>query len=152
MRLIDADELMEHVWRDKLDSRELIAEMINNAPTVKDIPTNIPISIFERLISQEPCSNCCDGNQIEKAKLCQKSYLAGMEHKQEQCADAISRQKVNILVDELARAISDERCCMPRGRSTGAIMQDILDLPPVNSQEQKGAIRNEVSVSDKSNP
>ena len=34
MRLIDADELMEHVWRDKLDSRELIAQMIENAPTV----------------------------------------------------------------------------------------------------------------------
>lgn len=32
---------------------------------------------------QEPCSNCCNGNQIEKAKLCQKSYLAGMEHKQQ---------------------------------------------------------------------
>ena len=35
MRLIDADELMEHVWRDKLDSREAIANMINNAPTFK---------------------------------------------------------------------------------------------------------------------
>ena len=33
MRLIDADELMEHVYRDKLDSRELIAEMVENAPT-----------------------------------------------------------------------------------------------------------------------
>ena len=35
MRLIDADELIEHAWRDKLDSRELIAQMIENAPTVK---------------------------------------------------------------------------------------------------------------------
>ena len=35
MRLVDADELMEHVWRDKLDSREAIANMINNAPTFK---------------------------------------------------------------------------------------------------------------------
>lgn len=35
MRLIDADELMEHVYRDKLDSRELIAKMIEDAPTVK---------------------------------------------------------------------------------------------------------------------
>ena len=34
MRLIDADELMEHVCRDKLDSRALIAQMVNNAPTV----------------------------------------------------------------------------------------------------------------------
>lgn len=53
MRLIDADELMEHVWRDKLDSRELIAKMIDNAPTVKEIPTNIPIDVFEQLISQD---------------------------------------------------------------------------------------------------
>lgn len=37
MRLIDADELMEHVYRDKLDSRELIAEMIENAPTVTGV-------------------------------------------------------------------------------------------------------------------
>ena len=37
MRLIDADELMEHVYRDKLDSRELIADMVNNAPTVMDV-------------------------------------------------------------------------------------------------------------------
>ena len=33
-RLIDADRLMEHVYRDKLDSRELIAQMVENAPTV----------------------------------------------------------------------------------------------------------------------
>ena len=57
MRLIDADELMEHVWRDKLDCRGLIAEMVNKAPTVKVISTNIPISIFERLNSQEPCED-----------------------------------------------------------------------------------------------
>ena len=34
MRLIDADELMEHVGRDRLDSRELIMQMINNAKTI----------------------------------------------------------------------------------------------------------------------
>ena len=54
MRLIDADELIEHVWRDKLDSRELIAEMIEKAPTIKEISTKIPIDVFEKLISQEP--------------------------------------------------------------------------------------------------
>ena len=51
MRLIDADGLIERAWRDKLDSRELIVEMINTAPTVKEIPTKIPIDIFEKLIS-----------------------------------------------------------------------------------------------------
>ena len=35
MRLIDADALLEHVGRDRLDSRELIAQMIENAPTVE---------------------------------------------------------------------------------------------------------------------
>ena len=54
MRLIDADELIEHAWRDKLDSRERIAEMIENAPTIKVIPTKIPIDIFEQLVSQAP--------------------------------------------------------------------------------------------------
>ena len=54
MRLVDADELIEHAWRDKLDSRELIAEMIEKAPTIKEIPTNIPIDVFEKLIAQEP--------------------------------------------------------------------------------------------------
>lgn len=51
MRLVDADELLEHAWKDKLDSRELIAEMISSAPTVKEIPTTIPINIFERLLA-----------------------------------------------------------------------------------------------------
>ena len=49
MRLVDADSLMEHVWRDRLDSRELIAAMIKNAPTIKEIPTKIPLETFERL-------------------------------------------------------------------------------------------------------
>ena len=31
-------------------------------------------------IEQQSCENCCNGNQEEKAKLCQKSYIAGMEH------------------------------------------------------------------------
>jgi len=34
MRLIDADELLEHAGRDRLDSRQLIFEMIENAPTI----------------------------------------------------------------------------------------------------------------------
>ena len=57
---------------------------------------------------------------------------------QQSCEDAISRQAVDILVDELARAISDERCCMSRGRSTETIMQDILELPPVTPQPKMG--------------
>lgn len=55
---------------------------------------------------------------------------------QQPCEDAISRQAVNDLVDELARAISDERCYISRGRSTATIMQDILDLPPATPKEK----------------
>lgn len=62
MRLIDADELIEHAWRDKLDSRELIAQMIENAPTIKEIPTKIPIDIFERLLE------LAESKIIEKAR------------------------------------------------------------------------------------
>ena len=35
MRLIDGDELIEHVWRDRLDSRERIANLVKSMPTVK---------------------------------------------------------------------------------------------------------------------
>lgn len=52
--------------------------------------------------------------------------------------DLIQRQAVDTLVDELARAISDERSCMSRGRSTATIMQNILDLPSVKPQERIG--------------
>ena len=42
MRLVNADALMEHVYRDRLDSRELIAEMVRNAPTIEPKPRWIP--------------------------------------------------------------------------------------------------------------
>lgn len=57
---------------------------------------------------------------------------------QQPCEDAISRKVVNILIDELARATSDERCYMSRGRSTETIMQDILNLPSVTPQPKIG--------------
>ncbi len=34
MRLIDADELLEHVWRERLDSRERIAKLVESRPTI----------------------------------------------------------------------------------------------------------------------
>ena len=36
MRLVDADELIERAYRERLDSRELIAQMIESAPTITD--------------------------------------------------------------------------------------------------------------------
>ena len=56
MRTIDADELLEHAYRDKVDTREAIAEMINRAPTVYEggliwlHPKYIPIlNIIKRI-------------------------------------------------------------------------------------------------------
>jgi hypothetical protein len=64
--------------------------------------------------------------------------IAIEEMKAESCKDAISRKSVDALVDELARAISDERLHISRGRSAGEIMQDILDLPSVTPKQKTG--------------
>lgn len=53
-------------------------------------------------------------------------------------SDAVSREAVNVLVDELARAISDERIGISRGRSTATIMRDILHLSSVTPERPKG--------------
>lgn len=44
----------------------------------------------------------------------------------------------SILVDELARSMSDETYCVSRDRSTATIMQDILDLPSLTPQQKIG--------------
>ena len=76
---------------------------------------------------------------VEEAVWLDEALAMGIQAlKQKSCENTISRQAVDVLVDELARAISDERCCMSRGRSTATIMQDILDLPPVKPQEKIG--------------
>ena len=49
MRLIDADELLEHAGRDRLDSRELIIQMINNAPTIRDDAETISKNLVDAL-------------------------------------------------------------------------------------------------------
>lgn len=36
MRLIDADALIDRAYRERLDSRELIAQMIESAPTITE--------------------------------------------------------------------------------------------------------------------
>lgn len=94
MRLIDADELMEHVWRDKLDSRELIAKMIDDALTVKEISTKIPINVFERLFSQEPKTGhwieVTNGRGGHECNICHEyapSYRSGDEYLTKYCPD-----------------------------------------------------------------
>ena len=61
MRLIDADELLEHAYRDRLDSRELIAKMIKNAPTIKHTNTEEWIRQTDKTKKMYGwcfCSNC----------------------------------------------------------------------------------------------
>lgn len=75
--------------------------------------------------------NMCDeiSNEAYKKIMCNCEV-----EEQQPCDNCVSKQEVNKLVDELARAISDERCFMSRGRSTTSIMQDIIDLQPVTPQ------------------
>ena len=48
MRLINASELIERAWRERLDSRELIVQMIESAPTevvtCKDCRYAVPLT------------------------------------------------------------------------------------------------------------
>ena len=88
------------------------------------------LKIAKEALQQEPCSNCCNGNQIEKAKLCQKSYLAGMEHKQEACEDAISRQAVNRLQKYRYNCGVASITCVS--------LNSINTLPPVTPQQKMG--------------
>ena len=65
MRLIDADELMEHVYRDRLDSRERIADMIRNAPTIEERKTGKWIHILTEV----------DGNALYECSECHKGEV-----------------------------------------------------------------------------
>jgi hypothetical protein len=73
-----------------------------------------------------------------KAHIHPKSFAEIADYLETQKVDAISRKAVDTLVDELARAISDERDHISRGRSAGEIMQDILDLPSVTPKQKTG--------------
>lgn len=65
MRLIDASELIEHAYRDKLDNRELIAQMIENAPTVKTISTDKINEISLDVIMEEQANVRKDATKDE---------------------------------------------------------------------------------------
>jgi hypothetical protein len=62
-----------------------------------------------KALEQESCEDCCNGNQTEKAKLCQKSYIAGMEHNCENeeiiklSKDGQPSEDWNAVLDELNR-------------------------------------------------
>lgn len=60
MRLIDADELIERAYRERLDSRELIAQMIESAPTVDPVKHGHWIAHGKAFMGAtiEACSEC----------------------------------------------------------------------------------------------
>lgn len=79
-----------------------------------------------------------DNPNEELKKIIEANTLAIEVLGQQPCEDSISREAVNALIDELARAISDERCFVSRGRATSTIMQDILELPSVTPKQKVG--------------
>lgn len=89
-----------------------------------------------KALEQEPCENCCNGNQIEKAKLCQKSYLAGMEHKQEPCEDAVSRQAVIDTIDKWVKSMH-VLIALPANEVT-PLFESVHELPPVTPMPKMG--------------
>ncbi len=65
MRPIDANELKEHVYRDRLDSRERIANLIDSMPTVQLEATCRGCQYEPRYSLDEPCATCSN-NYVNK--------------------------------------------------------------------------------------
>ena len=82
MRLIDADELIEHAYRDRLDSRELIANMIRKAPTAAEF-----------------CEDCIDRKALGltdfEILMCDGDYKKALELLLKKIEDAPSVQPVS---------------------------------------------------------
>lgn len=51
MRLIDADALEEWIWRERLDTRERIANLVEQMPTIDPVKHG-------KWINEETCSVC----------------------------------------------------------------------------------------------
>jgi hypothetical protein len=83
-----------------------------------------------KALEQELCNSCCGGDQKEKAKLCQKSYLAGLEHRQEPCVDAISREEMLKYQYYLHGKMSNEE--------NHKLWQFIKSLPSVTPKQKTG--------------
>ncbi|MBO5629827.1 MAG: hypothetical protein J5965_12220 [Aeriscardovia sp.] len=69
--------------------------MIDNAPTVKEIPTKIPINVFEQLISQEPILDKIRAEIAEpKNPSSDVDYDEGWEDAIKDCLRIIDKYKV----------------------------------------------------------
>lgn len=103
----------------------------------KTIFINTALDKAVEALKAEPCEDTITLTREAYSDLCLRAadYEA---RKAKPCEDCISRQAVNKLVDELARAISDEKCHIQRGRNYGRIMHDILKLPSVEPERKTG--------------
>jgi len=63
-------------------------------------PFYFAAQVLGSLMEPNDCTGCCSGNELLKAKLCQRSYLAGMDHQKEICKDAISRDEAIRLAEQ----------------------------------------------------
>lgn len=96
MRLIDADELMEHVGRDRLDSRELIMQMVLNAPTESDpalkeiytILADMNVNLSFRIQTRPTRAFPLDGPPIYGCPVCETVVKKGVKYCSE-CGQAI---------------------------------------------------------------
>lgn len=52
MRLIDADDLLDHVGRVKLDSREAVMQLINNMPSIH-AEINLTLDNVTQIVARE---------------------------------------------------------------------------------------------------
>lgn len=123
---------MEEQW---LELKETITEMRDNGGTgtqqeVCQYLINL-MNVLEKQI-QGSCEDCYDGAQNEKAKLCQKSYLAGMEHYKNlhSCDNVVCRQALLAKAEKEAKGMYD-----PFRHGLVPMIQGLLHkLPPVRPQ------------------
>ena len=122
------DEDVEALYPEVVKAREMAIEALKAQPC-EDVECNKCANQHS-----DKCKNCMcfeyNGRRVTKP--------TNFEKAETQPCDAVSREAVDTLIDELARAISDERCYISRGRDTSTIMQDILDLPSVQPERAKG--------------
>ena len=122
------DEDVEALYPEVVKAREMAIEALKAQPC-EDVECNKCANQHS-----DKCKNCMcfeyNGKRVTKP--------TNFEKAETQPCDAVSREAVDTLIDELARAISDERCYISRGRDTSTIMQDILDLPSVQLEKPKG--------------
>lgn len=128
MRLIDADTLMEHVYRDRLDSRELIAEMVRNAPTIepKRKPERLTDDDFEtiRIHLNAYKEKLCNQQRWEEANEYQRIIdrfmaFASVQPENRMERDVISRQAA---IDLCLKGLNNLPSAQPE-RKTGRWLQ-----------------------------